>query len=53
MDYIKIISKLWSVIYDMRMYIGGIGNRSIEEIDERIEELDHLCRLYAQEDNPD
>lgn len=46
-DLLTIISKLWSVIYDMRMFISGSGNKTIVQIDARIEELTRMCEPYA------
>lgn len=42
MTKLQIISKLWSAIYDMKL-----GNKSQEEIDQKLDILENECRKYA------
>lgn len=51
MTKLKIISRLWSVIYDLKLYIDGNRNKSLEEIDNELDVLEYHCRPYADEDD--
>ena len=51
MTKLRIISKLWSVIYDLRMYINGTGTKTIGRIDRELDVLEHQCRKYTDIDD--
>lgn len=48
---LKIISKLWSVIYDLLLYIDGDRRKSIEEIRNELDVIEMQCRPYADADD--
>ena len=45
----QIISRLWSVIFDLLLYAKGKPAKSIETIERDIDVLEYRCRPYAQE----
>lgn len=48
---LRIISKLWSVIYDLKMYINGTGTKTMGQIDEELDVLEYQCRKYNDTDD--
>lgn len=46
MTKLQIISKLWSVIYNMQL-----ATKSQEEIDKELDILEYECRKYADSDD--
>lgn len=46
MTKLQIISKLWSVIYDMQL-----ATKSQKEIDKELDILEYECRKYAGSDD--
>lgn len=46
MTKLQIISKLWSVIYDMQL-----ATKPREEIDKELDILEYECRKYADTDD--
>lgn len=44
---LKIIAKLWSVVYDLLLYIDGNRNKSLGQIYADLEALEMVCRPYA------
>lgn len=48
---LRIIAKLWSVVYDLLFYIDGKGNKSLEEIHRDLDVIEMLCRPYTDVDN--
>ena len=44
---IKIISRLWSSIYDLLLLVKGQGNKTLEQIEQDLDVLEMLCRPYA------
>lgn len=51
MTKIKIISRLWSHITDMRMLIEGKGNKTLSHIENEIDITEYHCRKYADVDD--
>lgn len=51
MTKLKIISKLWSAIYDLKLLISGTGKKTMEEIDSDLDILELQCRRYADTDD--
>ena len=47
---IKIISRLWSSIYDLLLLVKGQGNKTLEQIEQDLDVLEMLCRPYAGAD---
>lgn len=47
MTKLKIISKLWSIIYDLLLFVKGESNKTIEEIEKEIDIVEFNCRKYA------
>jgi hypothetical protein len=41
---IRIVSRLWSIIWDLLLYINGSRNKSLEEIYSEIDVAEYLCR---------
>lgn len=48
---LRIISKLWSVIYDLKMYINGTGTKTMDQIDEELDVLEYHCIFYTDTDD--
>lgn len=48
---LRIISKLWSAIYDLKMYINGTGTKTMDQIDEELDVLEYQCRKYSDTDD--
>ena len=48
---LRIISKLWSVIYDLKMYINGTGKKTMHQIDDELDVLEYQCRKYSDTDD--
>mgnify|MGYP004535900037 CR=1 FL=1 len=46
----RIISKLWSSIYDLLMLTKGTGRKPLEQIEQELDELERECRKYEAED---
>ena len=44
MDEIKIISLLWSSVYDLLLYCKGQSGKTIEEIEQQLDVLEYECR---------
>lgn len=51
MTKLKIISRLWSHITDLRMLIRGQGTKTLEEIESEIDITEYYCRPYADADD--
>ena len=49
MTELKIISRMWSHITDLRMFINGTGLKTIGQIESEIEITEIHCRPYADE----
>ena len=51
MTKLKIISRLWSHITDLRMLIEGKGSKTLSQIEEEIDVTEYHCRKYADVDD--
>ncbi len=51
MTKLQIISKLWSLVYDLLLHIKGHSDKSVEEIETDIDVLEYECRKYADTDD--
>lgn len=51
MTKLKIISRLWSHITDLRMVIDGHGTKTLEEIESELDVTEYYCRPYADIDD--
>lgn len=47
----RIIAKLWAVIYDLLFYVDGKGNKSLEQIQDELDIIEMHCRPYADADD--
>lgn len=47
MTKLQIISKLWSIIFDLILIIKGESDKSLEDIEKDIDIAEHNCRRYA------
>ena len=47
MSPLKIISRLWSAIYDLLLLAKGTPAKTLEEIEEELDLLEYQCRPYA------
>ena len=47
MTKLQIISKLWSIIYDLFLLEKGESNKSLEEIEKEMDVAEYNCRKYA------
>lgn len=44
---LKIISMLWSSIYDLLFLVKGQGNKTLEQIEKDLDVIEMLCRPFA------
>ena len=51
MTKLKIISRLWSHVIDLRMLIEGHGTKTLEEIESELDVTEYYCRPYADIDD--
>lgn len=51
MSPLKIISRLWSAIYDLLLLAKGTPAKTLEEIEEELDLLEYQCRPYADMDD--
>lgn len=51
MTKLKIISRLWSAIYDLKMLVNGTGKKSMDDIDKELDIIEMHCRRYADTDD--
>lgn len=47
MTKLQIISKLWSIIYDLILYIKGESNKTLDQIEQDMDITEFNCRKYA------
>lgn len=50
MTKLQIISKLWSIIYDLLLLIKGGQSKTMEEIEEEMDVVEYHCRKYVDEE---
>ncbi len=51
MSKLRIISRLWSHITDLRLLIRGQGNKTLAQIEEELDLTEYYCRPYVDEDD--
>ena len=49
----RIISRLWSHIADLRLYIRGQSSKTLEQIEDELDITEYYCRTYADVDDVD
>ena len=50
MTKLQIISKLWSIIYDLLLLIKGSQVKTLEEIENEMDIVEYHCRKYVDEE---
>lgn len=53
MNKLKIISILWSSINELKQIIQGTSQKNMEEIEQKLDELEYHCRKYIDIDDID
>ena len=48
---LKIISMLWSSVYDLLFLVKGQGRKTLEQIESDLDIIEMLCRPYADADD--
>lgn len=51
MTKLKIISRLWSHVTDLRLLLRGDGAKTLEQIEEELDVTELHCRRYADTDD--
>lgn len=51
MTKLQIISKLWSLTYDLLLHAKGYRFKNIEEIEANMDILEYECRKYSDTDD--
>ena len=51
MTKLRIISRLWSHITDLRLYIRGQSSKTLEQIEAEMDVTEYYCRPYADTDD--
>ena len=51
MTKLQIISKQWSLIYDLLLFNKGDSERTLEDIEQDMDMLEFHCRKYAGADD--
>lgn len=51
MTKLQIISKLWSIIFDLVLLANGQSNKTLQEIEKDIDLVEFNCRKYADVDD--
>lgn len=52
MTKLQIIRRLWSVIYDLLLYIQKVpGHKPLDEIEDNLDFLEKVCRKYENIDD--
>lgn len=50
MTKLQIISRLWSIIYDLILLIRGSESKTLEEIEKEMDIVEYHCRKYVDEE---
>ena len=53
MTKLRIISRLWSSIYDLLLLAKGTPVKTLDEIEKDLDLIEYHCRPYAEEDDPE
>lgn len=51
MTKLQIISKLWSIVFDLVLLANGQSNKTLQEIEKDIDLVEFNCRKYADVDD--
>ena len=51
MTKLKIISRLWSHITDLRLLLDGNGSKTLNQIEDEMDITEYHCRKYADVDD--
>lgn len=51
MTKLQIISKLWSIIFDLILIIKGESDKTLEQIEKDVDLIEYHCRKYADVDD--
>ena len=51
MTKLQIISRLWSHVTDLRLYIHGQGGKPLDQIERELDETEYFCRPLADADD--
>lgn len=51
MTKLQIISKLWSIIFDLILIIKGESGKTLEQIEKDVDLAEYHCRRYADADD--
>lgn len=51
MTKLQIISKLWSIIFDLILIIKGESDKTLEQIEKDVDLAEYHCRKYADTDD--
>lgn len=49
MTKLQIISKLWSIIFDLLLVTKGESDKSLEQIEKDVDLVEYHCRRYMEE----
>jgi hypothetical protein len=47
-EAVKIISRLWSTVYDLLLYNKGMSSKTLEEIEAELDALEYQCRQFTR-----
>jgi hypothetical protein len=51
MTKLQIISKLWSIIFDLILIIKGESDKTLEQIEKDVDLAEYHCRRYTDTDD--
>lgn len=51
MTKLQIISKLWSIIFDLILIIKGESDKTLEQIEKDVDLIEYHCRKYVDVDD--
>ena len=47
MESVKLISRLWSAVYDLLLYCKGESTKELSAIEQELDALEYECRRFA------
>ncbi len=53
MTKLQIISKLWSIIFDLILLVKGESKKPLEQIERDIDIAEYNCRKYVDDELPE
>ena len=51
MTKLRIISRLWSHVMDLKMIIRGQSSKTLEQIEDELDVTEYYCRSYVNTDD--